>query len=219
MIQKVTARFPYLKYMTHAQAEFLRGIVLGSGARNLLELGTHHGKSAAYLAAILDEVGGGKVTTLDVEACMAVSPNVDEVLGALGLRNRVEVLLHHRSLTMTLLAMLDRSPRERFDFCYFDAGHTWDVTGFAFLLVDRMLRPGAWVLFDDLDWTLGAFIARDPKGTERMSRYGPEELGMPQVRKVFEILVRDLGYTDMSEPRRGWGLARKPAANGISDRR
>ncbi len=73
------------------------------------------------------------------------------------------------------------------------------------------VAPGAWVLFDDLDWSLGPRIASDPDGGgARASRYAPEELAMPQVRKVFEILVRDLGYTDMSEPSPGWGLARKP---------
>lgn len=212
MIEEVDRRYPDLEYMTLRQARAVRDIVLGNGLRNLLELGTFQGKSAAYMAAILEEAGQGRLVSLDMLGCLDHSPNVHEVLRTLGLAHRVEVRLHPRSLTMTLLAMLEREPRESFDSCYFDDAHVWDVTGFAFLLVDRMLRPGAWVLFDDLDWTLARELTRVPVLAAQYRHHAPDELSMAQVRKVFEILVRDLGYRDMSEPRKGWGLARKPGA-------
>ena len=41
----------------------------------------------------------------------------------------------------------------KYDFCFIDGAHTWDTDGFAFCLVDRMLRPGGWIIFDDLNWT------------------------------------------------------------------
>jgi predicted O-methyltransferase YrrM len=209
VIENVTRAFPNLKYMTHAQAVLLRKIVLDEGLRDLLELGICHGKSTAYLAAILEEAGAGRLTSLDTVDCLRLSPNVHEVLSTLGLGHRVEVCLHRRSFTMVLLQMLEGAPRRSFDFCYFDAGHSWDVTGFGFLLVDRMLKPGGWVLFDDLDFTLDRYL-RQPELAPRFHRHAPDEMTMRQVRKVFEVLVRDLGYRNLSEPRRDWGLARKP---------
>ena len=50
--------------------------------------------------------------------------------------------------------MLESADPPEFDFVFLDAGHTWDVTGFAFFLVDRLLRPGGWLLFDDLNWSV-----------------------------------------------------------------
>ena len=76
------------------------------------------------------------------------------ILSDLGLEHRVDVRLHGRSFTMTLMDMLEKNDSPMFDFCYFDGGHTWDITGYAFLLVDKLLLPGAWFVFDVLDWKL-----------------------------------------------------------------
>ena len=49
----------------------------------------------------------------------------------IGLSEYVDVRIHARSFTITLMRMLEETPRPQFDFCYFDGAHTWDGTGFS----------------------------------------------------------------------------------------
>ena len=51
------------------------------------------------------------------------------------------------------MKMLAQYPSPKFDFCYIDGGHNWSDTGFAFFLVDRLLKSNGIIVFDDLDWT------------------------------------------------------------------
>ena len=139
----VTCRLGHLKFLQENQALFLRDLIRDNDLSELLEIGIFHGKGTAYLAAILEDLGRGRVTALDRDACRRQKPDVDRVLASLGLAHRVRVRLHPRSATVTLLEMLEESPRPRFDFCYLDASHTWDVTGFLCLLVDMLLEPAA----------------------------------------------------------------------------
>ncbi len=111
------------------------------------------------------------------------------------------------SYTWELMRLLEQDPLPRFDFAYIDGGHTWDVSGFGFLLVDRLLAPGGWVLFDDLDWTLGG--SPSMRKTDWVKALPEEERTTPQVRKVFEVLVRTHpDYIDVHE-HGGWCWARK----------
>ena len=43
-----------------------------------------------------------------------------------------------------------------FDFCYIDGTHDWYNDGFAFLLVDKLLKPGGMIIFDDYNWSFGS---------------------------------------------------------------
>jgi predicted O-methyltransferase YrrM len=94
-----------------------------------------------------------------------------------------------------------------FDFCFIDGHHSWEVDGLAVLLVERILRPGGIVILDDLDWTYAA--SRSLANTKQVQRMPAEERDTPQVRKVFELLVkRNSAFADVCE-RDGWGFAVK----------
>ena len=108
--------------------------------------------------------------------------------------------------------MLSASPRPRFDLCYFDGGHVWDETGFGFVLVDRLLRPGGVIVFDDLDWSVDRSPAyrRKPK---LAARFSPDEAKAKTVRLVWDLLLPEFGYEKIQEIEEiGWGVARKPTA-------
>ena len=214
MIQEVTQTFRDLPYMSEAQARLLAGIIAENDVRDVLELGTYHGKGAAYLGAILDDLGRGRVVTLDRAACLDLSPNIHEVIERLELGHRVQVRLHPRSFTITLMEMLRAGERACFDLVYLDGGHNWDTAGFCFLLTDMLLRPGGLILFDDLDWTIAGHLRAHPEDARRFRHHPQDEVEMKQVRQVFELLVPERGYAVLREPRPGWGLARKPAGRG-----
>ncbi len=126
-------------------------------------MGFLHGKSSAYLAAILEDLGRGHLTTIDRKAAQEFEPNIFNTLERVGLSHRVTPIFAHRSHTWELCKMIQSGQGPRFDFCYFDGGHTWDVTGFGFVLVDLLLKPGGWILFDDLDWTIAHSLVRKTK--------------------------------------------------------
>ena len=124
-------------------------------------------------------------------------------------------LYAHRSYTWELAKMIQATPRPQFDLCYFDGGHTWDVTGFGFVLVDMLLRPGGCIVFDDLPWTIEAAQQDMVEVPSHWSAVDSDESSTPAVKLVFDTLVPHLGYTDSRIVNDGqWGVARKPIDEG-----
>jgi predicted O-methyltransferase YrrM len=209
---EVTRRFGDIKFMREDRAAFLRDFVVAHDLRDLLEVGFYQGKSSAYIGAILEDRGGpGHLLTIDRVGSRAGSPGIGDLLGALELTHRVTPVRAERSYTWELARMIRDGKRDLFDFCYFDGGHTWDATGFGFVLVDMVLRPGGWIIFDDLEWTIDKMLAkREGKGAT-YEKYSADERQTKNVRLVFDTLVPHLGYQELSEaPQFQWGIARKP---------
>src|SRR6266480_3568439 len=125
----------------------------------VLELGFAHGTSSVYIAAALHELGAGSLTTIDLESALARKPNIHELLDRTGLDAYVQPIFARSSYNWELMKMIEECTRGGatepcFDFCFLDGAHTWCDDGFAFFLVDKLLRPGGWILFDDLHWRL-----------------------------------------------------------------
>lgn len=209
---EVTQRFGDVRYMGAAQATYLRDFIVRHGLRDLLEIGFFQGKSSSYIAAILEDRGGpGHLTTIDRVSSKDKTPGIDDLLGGLGLSHRVTALWAERSYTWELGRMVRDGKRGLYDFCYFDGGHTWDPTGFGFVLVDMLLKPGGWIIFDDLDWTLERFISKSEARVAAYADYSQDEIQAKNVRMVFDTIVPHLGYVSRSEVRKfRWGVARKP---------
>lgn len=208
-IDEVHRRWGSLQYMGIEQARFLRDFIKEHDLRDLLELGFYQGKSTAFMAAILEELGRGHITSMDTVRARRRRPSIEQVLSDLALSKRVTPVYAHRSFTWELRRLIAESPVPRFDFCYIDGAHTWDGTGFSFLLVDILLKPGGWVIFDDLDWSISASAAAR-KSPQRYASYSEEEKDAKQVREVWELLVPSRGYRSVREEKRfRWGIAQK----------
>jgi predicted O-methyltransferase YrrM len=193
--------------MTTEQGESITAHVLQQGASSLLELGFHHGVSTCYLAWALEELGQGHLTTIDRLRAKNLSPNVEELLTRLGVRDRVTVYYEPTSYVWRLMKLLEAERRPTFDFCYIDGAHSWFVDGFAFYLVDQMLENGGWILFDDLNWTYAA--SPSLSGTPLVRSMPDDERTTPQIRQVYELLVKTHpSYGEFHEAD-GWAWARK----------
>jgi predicted O-methyltransferase YrrM len=177
-----------LPNMTRSQGERIAAFIAEHDIRDVLELGFRHGVSTAYLAAALGNAGGGRITTIDRLAARDHQPNVENLLSKVGERDRVDVFYEPTSYTWRLMRMLQADPKPRFDLCYIDGAHDWFVDGLAFFLADRLLRPGGWLLLDDLNWTFEG--SRSLKHNERVRRMPEDERATPQVRLVYELLVK-----------------------------
>jgi predicted O-methyltransferase YrrM len=195
-----------IPHMTTEQARTAYHFLRRTGATRVLELGFAHGVSTCVFAAAMEETGG-HVTTIDRVSAERREPNIWELLQRTGLRDRVTVIFEETSYTWALMRFLEQKPMPRFDFIYVDGAHSWDVDGFAFSLVDQLLEPGGWILFDDLNWCLA--------GSPTMSQL-PQVLALPeiqqrttQVRKVFDLLVKRHPHYGNFRDSDNWGWARK----------
>jgi predicted O-methyltransferase YrrM len=207
--QLVSSKFRDLPSMSAWYAAKMEAFLREHRPRDCLELGFEHGKSSAVIAATLRDLGEGHLTTVDREQARTHSPNIDAVLGELGLTEWVTVHYEPRSYTWRLMKLIEAHPEPTFDFCYIDGGHSWDVTGYGFCLVDRLLRPSGWVLFDDLNWTYDSMVIPGQAMPAFLERMPEEERATPQVRRVWDLLVRrHSGFGAFVEDGQ-WGFAQK----------
>lgn len=197
-----------LPFMSLERAEMLSNFFDDNNISNILELGFNYGVSTCYMASALEQLNGGSVVTIDLESAISRKPNIDQLLEKNNLSDRVTVYYEPTSYTWRLMKLLEENSEPRFNFCYIDGAHSWFVDGFAFFLVDRLLKPNGWILFDDLNWS----YEKSPSLREKdwVKAMPKEEREALQVKKIWDILVK-------THPRYGnfkimygdWALAQK----------
>lgn len=186
--EKVAEIVGKLPYMHIREARVFFDLITHNHLRSVLELGFFHGVSSTYIAgALAEELSPGHLTTIDLRTARDRTPNITELLERAGLSHLATVFFEEKSFNWRLLELLRLSPPPYFDFCYFDGAHTWYDTGFAFCLVERMLTPGAWIVFDDLYFAFRNSNNRDKAWVRRMPE---EEQVTQQLLYVFELLVQ-----------------------------
>jgi len=153
-INKTREQVEGIPHMSIDQANLITDVILKNQFENILELGFDHGVSTCYIAGALDELGRGHITMIDLMNVRDESPNIDQQLGNLGLDKFVTVFYEPTSYIWRLMKMLEDDPSPRFDFCYIDGAHDWFTDGFSFFLVDKLLKPGGMIIFDDLEGTV-----------------------------------------------------------------
>jgi len=193
--------------MGFEQGRTITAFIHAKNPATVLELGFYHGVSSCYIAAALAEIGAGRLVTIDNESALTRKPFIGDLLARCALGPLVEFWCEPTSYTWRLMRFLEEDSRPRFDLCYIDGAHTWFVDGFAFFLVDRLLRPGGWVIFDDLDWTWARSpSSRDTEGVRRMPR---DERETPQVSLIYNLLVKPHPNYGKFEVSKGWAYAQK----------
>ncbi len=203
-VKEVTLDLPY---MTLKKGQKIYDFILKYKLSHCLELGFYHGVSSVYIGGALEELEGGSLITIDRCSALSLVPNIYSLLIESGLSKFVTPIFEPTSYTWRLMKLLEERRHESFDFCYIDAGHSWDVTGFAFFLVSKLLRPGGWIIFDDLDWTYST--SRALKNDSSVLAMPDDERTTPQVRKVFELLVKTDSRYRIAYEHGSWGFAQK----------
>ena len=215
-VQTVVGKTPH---MSIEQARKMSQFIRDHKIKDILELGFRYGVSTCYMAATLQELGGGHITTIDLELARNQSPNIEEFLKKCQLSSYVDIFFEPTSYNWRLMKLLEEDPTPRFDFCYLDGAHDWFVDGFAFFLVDKLLRPGGWIIFDDLDWTYGQSPAL--RNSPKVKNMPMDEQTTPQVRRVYDLLAKTHpNYGDFSTDADGeWAFARKLTSSSSNGER
>jgi len=198
--------------MTLQQGIRITDFIKKNGIRNILELGFAHGVSTCYMAAALPAETDASLVTVDLDWARHAQPNVHHLLRKTGQTEKVTFYYEPTSYVWRLMKFMEEPRPPTFDLCYLDGAHNWFVDGFAFFLVDRLLRPNGWIIFDDLEWT----YAGSPMlaNSERVKTMPRDERETPQVLKIYELLVKTHPSYDNFMVEGGWAYAHKTRAVG-----
>jgi hypothetical protein len=169
----------------HNTLEFLAK----TNCSTIAEIGVEWGSTSEAILRWLN--GRGALHLFDFEDRLRI---VCERFAAEGFRNFVPHPNSRRvldSYNWSLMEMLRDCPVPAFDYVYLDGAHTWVIDGFAFCLVDRLLKVGGYIDFDDYDWTINASPSTNPKAFPAIRRlYTDDQMDVAQVKQVVDLLVR-----------------------------
>jgi predicted O-methyltransferase YrrM len=225
--EAVATRIEGIPNMTRDRARRVYDHLRDSQAKHVLELGTAHGVSASYMAAAVED-RGGSVTTVDhVVATKLRDPQPDAVIERAGLTGAVNrVLVQDSSYTWWLGQQIQAHSQgqicqPQFDFVYIDGAHNWTIDGFSFFLVEKLLRPGGWILLDDMAWSYGAGSSSfgPGQGPDALG-LSPSERSVPHVKLLFDLLVaQHPAFRNFLVEDEDWGWAQKSETGSREIRR
>ncbi len=153
---------------------------------DILELGFAHGKGSALLGA-LAKSRNGKAVCVDNMSARDRQPRADEVIARVGLEDHVELVYADDGYLWWMKQQLELGSAPRFSMVYLDGAHEWFVDGFAALLLERFVKTGDVVIFDDLDWTFASSAAADI--VERVRSMSHDVANEPHVRRSWDLLI------------------------------
>ncbi len=216
-VRKIVEGVPYLGI---DEGWELYHFVLNHRPERCLELGHAHGVSSLYIAAGLDEIGGGHLDTVDLIGSANRDPNVETLLDQAGLQSYVSVHREKNSYTWFLKKQIERQTRNGactpcYDFCFIDGPKNWTIDGLAFFLVDKLMRERGWILFDDYKWTHGKHPEREQTDGITIRSLSDEEINEPHIEAIFRLLVmQHPAYGNFEVQDDWWAWAQKTAGAG-----
>lgn len=176
---------------------------------NLLEMGTARGGSAVFIAAALEANGAGHLTSVDSTRWQWLDPTPREVLDKAGLSHRVTLDRRFSTYTWFLKTEVEKrltagSVEPAYDFIFLDGAKNWSSDGLAVVLAERLLRPGGWLLLDDLGWNYEKHCDAPNHYEIEIAKLSDEERIQPHLRAVFDLLIRTNPAFDQFLVQDGW---------------
>jgi len=187
----------------------IHGFIIENDVRECIELGTAFGATACVMAAAVQELGKGKVVTMDIQL---TQPSVMALREHVGLpEDAIEVIVDKLGYNWYLADLIQKQTdnsgycKPLFDFCLLDGSHEWTQDALAFLLIAKLLKPGGWIAFDDINF---CFNMMPNVEQTQYAKYSDKERETFQLKMVYDLVVRphpdfrDFKITD--EGRIGW---------------
>lgn len=191
---------PYMK-LDRAQAAWR--IIGPNELRRILELGHYQGASTCFFAEMARYLGG-HVTSCDLPQAAHYTPSLEQGLAACGLADWVTIHRDAEGAEWRMLQLIDAGAQ--FDFVYVDGGHNIKCAGLMFFLAERLLRPGGWIVFDDIHWSYRISSMKDLPWVRKLTE---AEQVTEQVGWVWRTLVKTHPAFDLHQEAGNWGWCRK----------
>ncbi len=221
---EIQERIAGVPYILPEMAQDLYRFIVQEKPQNCLELGFGHGASSCYMAAALAKNGSGRITCIDLlPAREWQHPAIEELLAMTGLESQVNVRREPTSYTWFLKKEIEANSCDGvctpiYDFCFLDGAKNWTIDSAAFFLIDKLLKPDGWIVFDDLQWTYRSKVAEGKRKTDGvfMAGMGDDELDQPHVELIYSLLVmQHPHYANFKIKDHWWAWAQK--AEGRKD--
>ena len=216
--EDIRSQIDGIPYIMPEMAKDLYNFILENKPLHCLELGFAHGASSCYIAAALDEVRQGQLTCVDLISGLEwQKPSIEELMEQTGLGNLVTIEREHTGYNWFLKKMImensdDGQCNPLYDLCFIDGPKNWTVDSAAFFLVDKLLKPGGWIVFDDLQWTYKKKVKKGKTTSDGISLLdlGPDEIVQPHVELIFQLLVmQHPDYSNFLVKDNWWAWAQK----------
>ena len=195
--EEVASLVSGVPFISKENGRFLYDLILRERLTSILELGIAHGTATCYMAAALQELGEGSITSVDLaEAKDKFTPSAEEQLEKAGLKKYATVRRMQTGYTWFLHDEIvnntqDDVCHEIYNLCVIDGPKNWTIDGAAFFLVDKLLKKDGWIIFDDYGWTYArANKRRDATDGITHRSLSKEEQEIPHIREIFELLVK-----------------------------
>ena len=202
-------------YMGIDEGWELYSFICKSRPRTALELGHAHGSSSIFIAAALDELGEGILETVDLEGSVDRVPNLEQLVSQTGLSPYIRIFREKNSYTWFLKKKIEECTSNGmcepiYDFCFVDGPKNWTIDGFAFFLVNKLLRENGWILFDDYTWTHGKHKDRKVTDGITVRSLGVDEINQAHIELIFNLLVvQSNEYSNFEIQDSWWAWAQK----------
>ncbi len=218
-IRKVVGDTPYIGY---SSARYLYDLIIRERLTKILELGVAHGTATCYMAAALHEIGGGKITSVDLlEAKERFRPSPVEQLTKINLQHLVQIVYTQTGYSWFLHDEIRRlsdstSCKPDYDLCIIDGPKNWTIDGGAFFMVDKILKENGQIIFDDYLWNYTGDYLKGKSETDGIdhSKLSAAERNTSHIKEVFDLLV--MQHPNYSEfivhPDDNWAIARKTSS-------
>lgn len=124
-------------------SQVVASLLIASNHRNVLETGCFTGQTSAWLAMALERIGGGTLTTVDIDP--ARTQLCTERLQGLDLTR-----VTHRAVTQDVLQYLPTVPNNSIGFAWVDDNHEKHHVAIEARLLWDKLKPGGIATFHDV---------------------------------------------------------------------
>ena len=195
--------------------------IVSNGLRACLELGSGHGATSCVMAAAAAETHG-KVLTIDI--ALHQPANASSLKAHVGIGDELEVVVDPLGYNWYLADLIAKQTRNGtcapvFDFCFLDGAHEWQPDALAVLLAVKLLKPGGWLVLDDLNFNLRSM----PNWKEAFGHLSDRELDTYQIGMVWNLVVRQhpelTAFKETEGGRIGWARkAPRPPHKGMLSR-
>jgi predicted O-methyltransferase YrrM len=213
--EEVAEKLRGIPFMSPEQGRTIYDHVRAERPTDVLEIGTANAVGTSYIAAALAANGEGRITTVDRESA-SYEPGPEAVLAAVGLGDRVERVRNPDSsynwwLKDQVAARSDAAGNTEpvYDFVFLDGAHELTIDGLAVVLIEKLLKPGGWLLLDDLDWTYDTSPHFRAHPEDLPPGLSPAERREPHLQAVFDVVIKPHpAFAELREEA-GWGWAKK----------
>ena len=197
--EKIVEKVDGIPFTSPSKGKIFYDFIIKNKPFNCLELGFGFGVASCYIAGALHENNYGKLTSVDLQQNLKSNKypeiSIERLIRDLNLKKYINIFREKKSYIWFLKETIDQNTindyecNQIYDFVFIDGPKHWITDGFAFFLVDKLLKKNGWIVFDDYLWKFSDHPNKKTTGIVKHEEMEDKYLQIPQIKHVFEKLV------------------------------